>query len=81
MYSGSGSSVTIPINFRKLLRKIEPIIVVKSTIRSVTMMRKLLFGDSICRHRAKAIAPRMSPEYQHTFISFFYSGNFERQIR
>jgi hypothetical protein len=77
----SGYSVAMPMNFRKLLRNIEPNIVVKRTMSSVTIIRKLLFFDSICRQSANAIAPRISPEYQHTFISFGYSGNFTRQIR
>lgn len=55
--------------------------VVNSTMSSVTMIMKLLFGDSICRHSAKAIAPRMSPEYQHTLIYLCSRGNLLRQIR
>lgn len=68
------------MKFMNDFRKIDPKMVVNKTMNSVTMIMKLLFWESIWRHKAKAIAPRIRPEYQHTFIYFDSRGNLALQI-
>ena len=65
-----------PIHLLKGERSVEPAIVVIMTIIMPTVLKKGAFSVSICKERAKAIIPLISPVYQKSFLSVFAKGNY-----
>lgn len=57
------------------LIKEEPSMVVIITITSATVNIYFLSLESICKHKANAITPRIIPLNQHTFNYFDDKGN------
>ena len=52
------------------VRNDEPPTVVNKTMTKTKDVTNYLFRDSTCKHKAKAITPRIIPENQHTFNYF-----------
>ncbi len=65
----------MPIYFIKLLTNDEPNIVEIKTITRATVSINFFDFDSICKHKAKAITPRIIPLNQHTFNYLLFIGN------
>lgn len=69
------SSEISPIYLLNFFNKDDPRIVVIMTIVNDMVMIYFLSLLSICKHKAKAIAPRIMPLNQHILTYFMVSGS------